>query len=47
VVIGDDGDFVAVAGTYIQPECPSGWLDSWPFACLGTGLGYAIAARLQ
>jgi hypothetical protein len=25
---------------------PSGWLDSAPFGCLRTGLGYAIAARL-
>jgi hypothetical protein len=46
VVIGDGGDFVSFAGKYIEPECPSGWLDSGPFGCLGTGLGYAIAARL-
>ena len=25
---------------------PGGWLDPGPYGCLGTGLGYAIAARL-
>jgi thiamine pyrophosphate-dependent acetolactate synthase large subunit-like protein len=37
VVIGDGGDFVSFAGKYIEPECPSGWLDAGPFGCLGTG----------
>jgi acetolactate synthase I/II/III large subunit len=46
VVIGDGGDFVSFAGTYIEPRRPGGWLDPGPFGCLGTGLGYAIAARL-
>ena len=46
VVIGDGGDFVSFAGKYIEPACPGGWLDPGPFGCLGTGLGYAIAARL-
>ncbi len=46
VVIGDGGDFVSFAGKYIEPERPGGWLDPGPFGCLGTGLGYAIAARL-
>ena len=46
VVIGDGGDFVSYAGKYIEPGRPGGWLDPGPFGCLGTGLGYAIAARL-
>jgi acetolactate synthase-1/2/3 large subunit len=46
VVIGDGGDFVSFAGKYVEPAQPGGWLDPGPFGCLGTGLGYAIAARL-
>jgi acetolactate synthase-1/2/3 large subunit len=46
VVIGDGGDFVSFAGKYIEPVRPGGWLDPGPFGCLGTGLGYALAARL-
>ena len=46
VIIGDGGDFVSFAGKYIEPSRPGGWLDPGPFGCLGTGLGYAIAARL-
>ncbi len=46
VVIGDGGDFVSYAGKYIEPNRPGGWLDPGPYGCLGTGLGYAIAARL-
>jgi acetolactate synthase I/II/III large subunit len=45
VVIGDGGDFVSYAGKYIEPRQPGGWLDPGPYGCLGTGLGYAIAAR--
>ena len=46
VVIGDGGDFVSYAGKYMEPQQPGGWLDPGPYGCLGTGLGYAIAARL-
>jgi acetolactate synthase I/II/III large subunit len=46
VVIGDGGDFVSYAGKYIEPVRPGGWLDPGPYGCLGTGLGYAIAARI-
>jgi acetolactate synthase-1/2/3 large subunit len=46
VVIGDGGDFVSFAGRYVEPANPGGWLDPGPYGCLGTGLGYAIAARL-
>jgi acetolactate synthase-1/2/3 large subunit len=46
VVIGDGGDFVSFAGRYVEPRRPGCWLDPGPYGCLGTGLGYAIAARL-
>jgi thiamine pyrophosphate-dependent acetolactate synthase large subunit-like protein len=46
IVIGDGGDFVSYAGKYIEPRQPGGWLDPGPYGCLGTGLGYAIAARI-
>src|SRR6266536_558973 len=46
VVIGDGGDFVSFAGRYIEPAQPGSWLDPGPYGCLGTGLGYAIAARM-
>jgi acetolactate synthase I/II/III large subunit len=46
IVIGDGGDFVSYAGKYIEPSRPGGWLDPGPYGCLGTGLGYAIAARV-
>ncbi len=46
VVIGDGGDFVSYAGKYIEPRQPGSWLDPGPYGCLGTGLGYAIAARI-
>ncbi|WP_017592712.1 acetolactate synthase [Nocardiopsis potens] len=47
VVIGDGGDFVSYAGKYIEPKRPGNWLDPGPFGCLGTGMGYSIAARLS
>ncbi len=46
VTIGDGGDFVSYAGKYVEPRQPGGWLDPGPYGCLGTGLGYAIGARL-
>jgi acetolactate synthase I/II/III large subunit len=46
VVIGDGGDFVSFAGRYVEPRRPGRWLDPGPYGCLGTGLGYAIAARV-
>ena len=44
VVIGDGGDFVSFAGKFVEPRRPGCWLDPGPYGCLGTGLGYAIAA---
>ena len=46
VVIGDGGDFVSFAGKYLEPKRPGGGLDPGPYGCLGTGLGYAIGARI-
>ena len=46
VVIGDGGDFVSFAGRFVEPSRPGHWLDPGPYGCLGTGAGYAIAARL-
>ena len=46
IVIGDGGDFVSFAGKVIDSYAPGCWMDPGPFGCLGTGLGYAIAARL-
>lgn len=46
VVIGDGGDFVSYAGKYVEPRNPGNWLDPGPYGCLGTGLGYSIAARI-
>jgi acetolactate synthase-1/2/3 large subunit len=46
IVIGDGGDFVSFAGRFVEPARPGRWLDPGPYGCLGTGLGYAMAARL-
>jgi acetolactate synthase-1/2/3 large subunit len=46
VVIGDGGDFVSFAGRFVEPRRPGRWLDPGPYGCLGTGLGYAAAARV-
>jgi acetolactate synthase I/II/III large subunit len=46
VVIGDGGDFVSFAGRFVEPARPGRCFDPGPFGCLGTGLGYAAAARL-
>ncbi len=46
IVIGDGGDFVSYAGRLLDSFEPGCWLDPGPYGCLGTGLGYAIAARV-
>ena len=46
IVIGDGGDFVSFAGRLIDSFEPGCWLDPGPFGCLGTGPGYALAAKL-
>jgi acetolactate synthase-1/2/3 large subunit len=46
VTIGDGGDFVSYAGKYLEPARPGTWLDPGPYGCLGTGMGYAMGARV-
>ncbi len=46
VVIGDGGDFVSFAGRVIDSYQPGCWMDPGPYGCLGTGPGYALAAKL-
>ena len=46
VVIGDGGDFVSFAGRVIDTYEPGCWMDPGPYGCLGTGPGYALAAKL-
>jgi acetolactate synthase-1/2/3 large subunit len=46
IVIGDGGDFVSFAGRLIESFEPGCWLDPGPYGCLGSGPGYALAAKL-
>jgi acetolactate synthase-1/2/3 large subunit len=46
IVIGDGGDFVSFAGRLVDSFEPGCWLDPGPFGCLGSGPGYALAAKL-
>jgi acetolactate synthase-1/2/3 large subunit len=46
IVVCDGGDFVSYAGRVIDSYEPGCWLDPGPFGCLGTGPGYALAAKL-
>ena len=46
IIVGDGGDFVSFAGRLIERDRPGLWIDPGPFGCLGSGPGYAIAAKL-
>jgi acetolactate synthase I/II/III large subunit len=46
IVIGDGGDFVSFAGRLVDTYRPGCWLDPGPYGCLGSGPGYALAAKL-
>jgi acetolactate synthase-1/2/3 large subunit len=46
IVIGDGGDFVSFAGRVVDSYNPGCWLDPGPYGCLGSGPGYALAAKL-
>ena len=46
IVIGDGGDFVSYAGRMIETYEPGCWMDPGPYGCLGSGPGYAMAAKL-
>ena len=46
IVVGDGGDFVSYAGRVVDSYRPGCWLDPGPYGCLGSGPGYALAAKL-
>ncbi|MEA2360071.1 MAG: hypothetical protein QOI62_3331 [Solirubrobacteraceae bacterium] len=46
IVVGDGGDFVSYAGRVVDSYLPGCWLDPGPYGCLGSGPGYALAAKL-
>jgi thiamine pyrophosphate-dependent acetolactate synthase large subunit-like protein len=46
IIVGDGGDFVSFAGRVVDSYNPGCWLDPGPFGCLGSGPGYALAAKL-
>lgn len=46
IVVGDGGDFVSYAGRVVDSYQPGCWLDPGPFGCLGSGPGFALAAKL-
>jgi acetolactate synthase-1/2/3 large subunit len=46
IVVGDGGDFVSFAGRLLQRQRPGLWVDGGPYGCLGSGPGYALAAKL-
>jgi len=46
IIVIDAGDFGSYAGRMIDSYVPGAWLDSGPFGCLGSGPGYALAAKL-
>jgi acetolactate synthase I/II/III large subunit len=46
IIVVDAGDFGSYAGRVIDSYLPGAWLDSGPFGCLGSGPGYALAAKL-
>ncbi len=46
IVVGDGGDLVSFAGRLIERPRPGLWIDPGPFGCLGSGPGYAMAAKL-
>jgi thiamine pyrophosphate-dependent acetolactate synthase large subunit-like protein len=46
IVVGDGGDFVSFAGRVVDSYRPGCWLDPGPYGCLGSGPGYALAAKL-
>lgn len=46
IVVCDGGDFVSFAGRLIDSFQPGCWLDPGPYGCLGSGPGYALAAKL-
>jgi acetolactate synthase-1/2/3 large subunit len=46
ILVGDGGDFVSFAGRQVHRRRPGLWIDGGPYGCLGSGPGYALAAKL-
>ncbi len=46
ILVGDGGDFVSFAGRLIHRRRPGLWVDGGPYGCLGSGPGYAMAAKI-
>ncbi len=46
ILVGDGGDFVSFAGRLVHRSRPGLWIDGGPYGCLGSGPGYALAAKL-
>ena len=46
IIVGDGGEFISFAGRLIERREPGLWIDPGPFGCLGSGPGYAMAAKL-
>jgi len=46
ILVGDGGDFISFAGRVIERARPGLWIDPGPFGALGSGPGYAMAAKL-
>ena len=46
IIVGDGGDFVSYAGRVVDCYEPGCWVDPGPYGCLGSGIGYALGAKL-
>ena len=46
VFVVDGGDYVSFVGRLVERGQPGLWVDGGPFGCLGSGPGYALAAKL-
>jgi len=46
IIVGDGGDFVSYAGRVVDSYEPGCWVDPGPYGCLGSGIGYALGAKL-
>ena len=46
IFVVDGGDYVSFAGRLVERREPGLWVDPGPFGCLGSGPGYALAAKL-
>ena len=46
IFVVDGGDYVSFVGRLVERKAPGLWVDGGPFGCLGSGPGYAMAAKL-